>query len=490
MRFAEDNDWFKGLEGPSKNSVVVSKRDTTKTAGMKINFPLKAGVYGRAKLSDNDYQSANDFEAPQVDDGFSLQVDYVRKALQFNERADMISAMRFEIASGAAEDLGAWWGRWKRRTGFLHIITRSSSSSRLLINNATSIDDLRSDDTLSWNSIVDAKGLLQNQGGTPAMVGTSQNGGDPQFRWIVGSTHEALTSLKKDSDYKDYVKQTAGSGLSTKSPLFSGDFVDVDGNLIRPVQSTDHHADGTIACALAPRARLGVAVSSGASDTVFQYLKGSSDANTLVDYFEDFPGWAFPLRAGTQSDTIAWADTIPDGGLGATNTEFYALVYDPASKKFGFVSYDQSGDNEGFRIKIKQKLGGTATSHGDDSTDVKKVIGAMDWDSLPTGWTQAKLINAYSVDYPVDSIVVPCNAYGVPYGYTLLLGKEALYRGYGAYEGKRSEEKYEGGFISQVYFASIFGQVLARDIKSRTPNVGVLCHTVLHPGIPFPTVTA
>lgn len=490
-RFLEDSDWFKGLEGPSNSNVVVSKRDTTKTAGTKINFPLKAGVYGRAKLSDQDYQSANDFEAPQVGEGFSLQVDYVRKALQFNRRQDTITAMRFEIENGTAQNLGEWWGRWKRTTGFLHLITRSATSSRMLINGATTINDLRSDDTLSWNSIVDFKGLLQNMGGSPAMVGTSENGGDPQFRWIIGATHEALASLKKDSDYKDYVKQTAGSSMALRSPLFTGEYVDVDGNVIRPVQATDHHADGTIASTLAPRAILGEAVAADVAGTQ-QYLKGSTNANTLVDYFQDFPGFAFPLRVNgsvsgynVSSDAISWTGSIPDTDGDGTGP-YYALVYNPTTKKFGFIMYEV---NSGYRIEIKQKFAFSgATSNG--VTDLKTTVGNIVYGSLPAnGWTTDKLIDAKTTAYPANSIVIPCNSYGVPYGYTLMLGKEALYRGYGEHEAKRDEDVFEGGFIRQVYFSSVFGQVLARDLKSRTPNVGVLCHTVLHPGIPFPTVT-
>ena len=69
-----------------------------------------------------------------------------------------------------------------------------------------------------------------------------------------------------------------------------------------------------------------------------------------------------------------------------------------------------------------------------------------------------------------------------------MLGCGAAVRGYGKYRNKRTQQEHEGGFITDRFITSVFGQAPRQDRLGRVPAVTRLRVAVRLPGVPLPVV--
>ena len=69
-----------------------------------------------------------------------------------------------------------------------------------------------------------------------------------------------------------------------------------------------------------------------------------------------------------------------------------------------------------------------------------------------------------------------------------MLGASAAVRGYGKYRGQNMLQKQEGGFVTERYIVSVFGQALFKDRAGRVPSVIRLDHAVSYPDLNLPTI--
>jgi hypothetical protein len=489
------SDYFMQFEGKGQNSVIQEVTDTTKDAGMTVRFPTYEGYYGRVKRGDAYYDVVADFDKPTVG-GFELVVDYIHHATSTNLRADAITAMRYELIKRTPEGQGKVLGDVKFRQLALELVARTPSDNRMVINNRGVISGsslgLRSADTLSWAGIVNANARLSGMGGDPAMLGRDQNGIGIN-KYLVALTKEALTSLKSDADYKAYAKD-AGS-REGMNKIFKGEYYDVDGNVLVPYQNQINAANAPMYSPFSPRAVIGSGLAIAAGVPAGQlYLKMGT--NVLYDYFQDFPGFAYPFTA---SDTLAWTNSLI-GGVNGTGP-WYVLVYDPATGRSGMCEYAVNSTAAlGYHaLSITKMLSGTATDGEGTTTILKNTLGNVTVSVSATSlWTsvagvgtlasQPRLLDPKTDGYPAGCYLFPCNSNGVPYGYTVLMGKRAALRGYGSERNVRGEDIRMGGFQREQYIRSVVGQTLAKDVANRTPGVMLLAHALAYPGITFPTI--
>jgi hypothetical protein len=91
--------------------------------------------------------------------------------------------------------------------------------------------------------------------------------------------------------------------------------------------------------------------------------------------------------------------------------------------------------------------------------------------------------------HPSGSIVIETNSYGVPFGYSFVLGAQAAMRGYGRFRNHRSEQIHEGGFVKDVFITSVLGQTPKQRVDGRTPNILRVLHAIKYAGLNIPTVT-
>lgn len=460
--FEQTEDFFEQFEGKSVFSPILEKTDTSKGNGQSIRITVRSGYYGEGKSGDALFVNTADYENTLIN-GYSLPVDWLRNATSFNERMEEVMGMRGEIESGDAEQLGRWMGRQKTARMMMLFRERGGSENALFAGNASDEDSLLSGDGLSWDEIVKAKAQLEPLGGRPAKV--SRVNGVDVMRYIVIGTVPGLYSLKTDSDYKQVLREAGTRG--DESVLFGGGYVDIDGNMIKAYNPTDHDGRGPVGSAWNPKAFLGGAIIAGTAEID---VTGGGDATAAAEtnkfYFKFFPNFAFEF--------------LPTDIITAGTAVRYFLIVNPRSGaggdgKIGMYSYTTG--NNGNRITITGRLGSAAA--GIRVT----TLGLVTWD---TGVWNGRHTDAH----PLNSTIIPCNSRGVPTGDTCVLGAGAALRGYGKYRNKRSQEEVNGGFVTRRYISSVFGQTLRLDRRLRAPGFVRLRHAINYQGLNLPVVIA
>lgn len=456
----QTEDFFANLEGERKDSPIRTVTDTSKGAGQKITFTTRSGYYGRGKQGDSMFTALSDFEKAQIS-SFDLKVDWLRHATSINERAEEVMGLRGEIASSDNIELGKWLGRKKsdQLFGMFHLLLPSDN---ILVAGAKTEATLGSADTLDWNEIVRLGTTLQPLGGKPANILRAGANAAPIHSNIVISTVPSLSSLKIDSSYLTLRAQAGVRG--DNNTIFRGGYDAVDGHVIKEYNPLDHDGIGAVGSFMNPRAFLADAVAAGTA--AFDITGGGADnltnTRTDIDFFQYFEGFAFPFL-----------ENITGSAFSPPSKTKYVIIYNKTGAnagKWGFYSYTTG--NNGQKITVNGRL--AAAASGIAAT----TLGAVTWDAA-----------VHTDAHPTGSVIIAANAKGVPIGTTLMLGACAAYRGYGKYRGFNMLQKQEGGFVTERYIASVFGQTLRKDRAGRVPGAVRLIHAVSYPDIKLPTVS-
>tara|TARA_R110000764_G_scaffold227597_2_gene317797 strand:- start:12333 stop:13790 length:1458 start_codon:yes stop_codon:yes gene_type:complete len=450
--YEQSNDYFQEMEGKGHDAIIMTETDTSKGNGQKIEFKVTSGFYGEPKHGSELFEVQADFEESKLS-SYEMVVDWIRHATRHDERMEDFMGMRGEIVGGLNGKLGAWLGRLKTEM-LLMTFRENLNSANILFAGGKTLDTLGSADTLVWDEVVAMGTRMQPLGGKPAKVGKGMN-----FRQCITATTDALFSLKVDPDYKQVLRESDNRGSGNK--LYTGQYTDIDGHVIKPYNPINHDGDGATASPLNPQATLTTAIAPG---TAVVDIKGGTTAG--VKYFKYFPGYTYKFNP---SDTLA-ASTVTQ----------YVLVVNPSNTgtahagKVGMFSYTTG--NSGDDITIVNRLG-SATS-GARVT----VLGDIDW-ATPGVWA-GKLTETLEV----GATIIPCNSKGVPFGDTLMFGAGAALRGYGKHRNLRTTESHNGEFVKDLFITSVFGQKIREDRTGRQPGVIRLRHAINYPGLNLPTV--
>lgn len=455
----QNSDFFAQFEG-GKNSVVWEKTDTSKGKGMKMRFTNMSGFYDEPHMGEELFETPDDFEEILIN-GYDLQVDFLRHATRISDRMEEVMGMRGEIESGVNDEIGKWLGRLKTEQAFM-MFREVLPSDNVLYGGGASNDTLVSAGSLGWDAIVAQSTRMKGLGGMPAMMGNDKNG-KPVFKNIIVAPTDVLYSLELDPAFRQMLEGTVNQNAA--GSLFEGGYVDVRGTRITEYTPIDHDGEGAIGSPLNAKAWLGNAVVAGTA--AFDITGGgnpTSAAKTKKHYYKYFPGFAYRFR--------------PDKSLAPGAGPFYCLIVNPANAvtdpgKIGMYKYTTG--NNGNKITITQRLGaasGTARSN---------VVGNVTWN---TGvWA-----NLHTDVHPQGATVYPCNANGQVFGDVLMLGRGAAVRGYGKYRNKRTQQEHEGGFVTDRFVTSVFGQAPRQDRLGRVPSATRLRVAISPPGVPLPVV--
>lgn len=464
--YEQTEDFLGQFEGESEESAIWTTNDTSKGAGMIMNITARAGYYGRGKDGDNLFVNATDFEKDVISNN-QLKVDWLRNATSITLRTDEIMGMRDELASGQVKQLGNWVGREKNARAMMTFRLKGGAQNLLIAGGGTDENAIKSANGLTYNDGILRMGqALKPLGGTPCEIGTVR--GNPVYKYCVVGTTPGLFSLKIDSDYKLLVKDAAPRESWDENPLWKGGYMDLDGHNIREYNPIDHDGYGPVGSAFNPKAFLGTAIAAGT--TAFAVTGGGSAAAaaiTNIDYFRFFAGFAFTFLPG---DVFA-----PVAGTR------YFLIVNPSNAAvdpglIGMYSYDNVTGNTGNTITINGRLGPTVAGIQNST------LGNVTWN---TGvWA-----NKHSYTHPIGSTIVACNAYGVPVGDTIMMGRGAMLRGYGSFKNYRAQWQVEGGFETRKFVGSVFGQVLRKNVRGVYPGYVRLRHAIAYPELNLPTVT-
>ena len=450
--FEQSNDYYQEFEGKGQNSIIQTVTDTAKGRGQKIEFKVKSGFYKEPHLGDATFENSKHYERTRIN-SYEMTVDWIRHGTRHNERMEEFMGMRGEIVGGLPADLGAWLGRLK--TEQLNMMFRETlNDENNLVAGGKTVDTLGSADVLQWDEIVALGTIMKPLGGLPAKVGKGNT-----FRQCVTATTDALFSLKMDSDYRTLLREAQQRGKDNM--MFTGQYSDVDGHVIKDYNPIDHDGDGAIGSPLNPKAVLSVALSAGT--TAKQLVAGTLLAadDQAPHYFKYFTGFRYTFSDASQ--------------LAASTGTQYALIINPANAttdpgKWTIVSYTTG--NDGNSITTVKHL--AAAASGAAAT----TVGSVTWSGTLN--TEALAVGAQ---------VIQCNAKGVPIGTTFMFGRRAAYRGYGKYRNHRSTDSHEGKFIKELYITSVFGQEICKDRIDRMPGITALTHALQIPGLNLPVVT-
>lgn len=454
---AEQNeDFFQQMESASDRSIIWAQTDLSKGNGHTLTFTNMSGFYKKPKVGEALFEGPDDFEKVRIG-SYQLKVEFMANAVRCSERMEEVMGMRNEIKTKFNVELGKWLGRYKTEQLF-GIFQLKLNDENVLFANGKTLNTLSSGDSLVWDEIVIGGQAMKPLGGLPAMIsgkGTKQ----PIWSQTIVATEAALGSLKVDPDYKTVLQ--GGDVRGRGNTIFKGGYPAIDGHTVVPYNPIDHDGVGPQGSFLNPKAFLGVAVEAG---TTAIEIKGGGTSAVAdeADYFRYFPGAPYEF--------------FDTGVLTPASDTRYFLVCNTSGAdagKFGMYSYTTG--NDGDSITIVNRLGSAAS--GARVT----TLGSVVWD---TGVWAGKHTDVH----PEGSLIVPCNSKGVPFGDTLVLGRCAALRGYGKYRGQRSQESHQGGFITDKYIRSVFGQCIREDRKGRHVAVIRIRHAISYPGINFPTV--
>jgi hypothetical protein len=455
--YEENTDFWQSYEGKSESSVILTNTDLAKGDGSEMYIRTESGYYDEPHYGDDTFDTDDDFEEDKYSE-YKLVIDVIRHATSGSERAiEKLGGMR-GLYGRQAKKLGSWMGRIKSENldmMFCHKV----NSANVVRPSGKALASLTKTDTLSMNFVSTAAGILGRLGGQRARTGMIN--GAPCMGLTLIAASDALTILRQDSAYQTLLSRASERGKVNS--LWKGEVTDLDGISVVRRDIIDHDGEGAIGNPMTPRALLGNAISPGTA--VFDVTGGgnsTSAAKTKKLYFKYFSGHAYKFSDG---------DTLSQGS--ATR---YLLIQNPPNAvtdpgKFGMYSYTTG--NNGNKITILQRLGSAAS--GDRVT----TLGGVTWNT--GAWA-----NLHTATHPEGSLVVECNANGIPIARSFILGAQAALRGYGMYRNRRGQEKTEDEFFTKTFIRSYFGQKIRQDRLGRQPGIVVLehAHPVADMGIP------
>lgn len=460
LQHARNKDQLSVLEGPDGSGACFSVQNELKAArGDKIWFNYVRGA-GRSPTRGEARMMGRE-ETPQFS-GDSLIIDYLRHALSINEKHKKVIPQGGSLEGVLAQLAGEHFGVWRQRDMLHNQIRNATSDNTVYPNGKSALSELRSADIIDTDYVEDLAGYAELKGVKPASVDPygRYSGMQKVHKHFLLADQQNLRPMKHALEFQTQISNADVRGDS--NALFTGQYKEWDGNVFLPFRSIDDDVPGPVGSPILPRAFLGTAI-SGTTQAVTLYGKVQNEAydandDTQLEEFVDFPGYDYKF---TENQTAA-----PD------STYYHALVIDPAQPgKFGFICY-QGSDNTGTDITTTSRW----TTLDDTPTNSSFDGSASPWSGNMTE------------DYGADSLIIPCNTYGVPYAYVLFLGQMSAMRAYG--EDMRmiaAKDDYE--FVHGHSYRAMYGQTICTDAYNRPRNFLLGVTALQLTGVNLPTVT-
>lgn len=462
MYWEYQRDFWGDFEGPGQTSVIRTKTDFSKNAGQSLFLRTGGQYYGNAPAFGE--EQLTDGEKDRVN-GFNLKVNHERYRADTNRNYVQQTGL-LSTEADISRKLGEMTGFLKSERADMRLLKQSRP---LVINNKTSVDSIRSVDTLSWNSIINGGAVLKSMGAKPAKIAKDGQGSDI-FKYYVVAIGDSVANFQGSSDYKE--KATFAGVRGVQNLIFTGGVDEVGGQMLldRPVQ--DHGDYGPIGSPQIHKAFLGTAIAS-ADAADLMYGGGDPTSQSQSNYYRYFSNAAYRYTA---TETLA----------AVTNIDRFAITYnDPslvdasgapiagADGKIGFIKYRV---NDGNKLTILQRL------YSADGTYQKLTVGSVTYGS--GHWDAAILTDAYCQ----GATIVETNAYGVPLAWTFFCGQQAIARGWGSERNQVDQEDFNGKFFKNIYISNIWGDCLPARNDGKKVNSLVMVHAVNLPNLPAPWV--
>lgn len=387
---------FTGEEG--SNNPVITKRDLEKGMAEQVNFTQTVPIRGQGKLGENLLRESTQGLKFST---FQVNIDLLRQAVAFTQLLSLVRFKKRTPMQISSDLMTEWWSR--KNDDDIQIVLRnrallvSPTVNLVRINNRATRDALLSTDVVSTTSIESSKGRLRANGAKPLGIERGHMGAkSPQY--LLFSSASMLGSLNSNSTYLTSLQNA--EIRSPMNPLFVGTYQKWQGNVIFPHNIEIDDADGRQGSPLLPIAYLGTAIADGTPTTVTG--GGATYAAGSQDYFAYFPGFSWKTYD---------AETLP-----SDTNDYYFMIYNITTDgKYEVVKYTAAG------------VASTGASIGSVTRGSTTQTGGVNGGGNVT----AQAAGRFSLVHPSGSIIIPCNFYGVPIGWALHMGSDAMYHARG-----------------------------------------------------------
>lgn len=444
-KFASTADVLSPLEGPEGSGASIAVRNDIKgRRGDRIEFTASSELGGFGQLGESTLKGNEE----------DLKFSGTTAILEFKRHATALtSSLKKKMAGGhtleslAAEVLGNHFGQWKQRDALRRLIDGVKGVGTVAIDDDVAIPSggvfggdagnlnalHATEDVLSADSIVDLTTQAAWLGVEPARI--SRNGypsSQDTYHHCLLADNQMLRPLLKTTGYQTQISNADLRGAT--NPLFTGDLKEFDGTKILNIRGTYGDLNGPIGSPLTPVARI-KALDSPADG---EYLCGAQSDRSVADasggtgdpdYFTDFPGHQYKY---TEADTFTHDNNV-----------YYAKVINPNGTS-GVISYTNTSASL------------SPTDDGNHGTHIK--IAGVESGS---DWTGGNVVEG--------ALVFPCTASGVTYGYTILMGADAVIRAYGE-DMRMTDDKDDYGFKHGIGYQAMYGDSVWKDRNDRVRN--------------------
>lgn len=443
---------FVGEEG--SGMPIIRKRDANVTGGQKVYFSTHAPVRGRGRMGAQELKS----KTASVKYGlYSVTVDLRRFAISEEQLIRYFSLPgnadknRDDFIFGLCKE---WWAR--TQCDDMQFVLRdkalfaTNQPNVLRIGNGANTDAITVDDTYDTQVITDARNQLVSLGATAMKYAVSTAGAKiPQFLHFAPTRF--LDPLESEQKFREAVNNNSNS--EGNKYWWTGNLPVWKNNVIFNHDLVEDSGPNRQGSPLAPMARLGVVLASGVATSVTgggaHNTDGSLTDTTLYDFFSYFRG-------------AYWKTYEAESAPSDTNT-YYAIIYNvsgAAKGRYEIVSYVTAG-------QLINTL--TVTRELDEVGYTQK--------SILTADTSDDASGRYSNVHPSGSLIIPCNRWGVPIGYGLVMGAEGMLIGSGELDADPIEwfddfrsKRSGNAHINAQGLQSIIGYSPAEDTLGRMPN--------------------
>ena len=458
--FGNTTDVTSALEGAEGSGAAIATRHDLKgKRGSIIEFIASSDLGAFGKLGEQELKGN---EEQLKFSGTTVTLDFKRHATALTHSLRKKMAGGHTLESLSSEVLGRHFGQWRQRDALRKLIDNAGTGAHAASlpdhvtfgGDATSVNTLVSADTFDVDQVTDLVTQAAWLGVEPARITKGgKSSAEDTYHHVLLADNQQLRPLYKSTAYQTLAREADVRGNSNS--VFNGSFKDIDGTKILNFRGVYGDQNGPIGSPLTPVMRLGTAIAdtgSGAST-----LTGSAaTAVTDPNYFLDFPGFDYQY---VDEQTAA-----PDSAT------YYALAVTPAG---GFAFFKYVGTlNIGYKMIIPSANWATNTPLTDSSVDGN------------AGAFSGKLVTAL----PVGTLIFPANINGVPYAYSLLLGSDALVRGYGE-DMKMTDDMEDYGFRKGIGYQAMYGDNVWTDRNSRVRNYILGAHAYNPIGKNCPAVT-
>ena len=383
--------WRHFAGGEGAGMPITKKSDLSVGMAQDVVFTTIAPMLGQGVLGETVLRTATqnlNFNT------FRVRVDILRQAFAYTQLLPLMRISNKTIDQVGADLTSDWWNN--KYDDDITMVMReycrltAPGQNLIRIGGGANSNALVQANTCTPTVIEQSKSYLQSLGATPLAEDTMESSGATVAKFLFNTTDPFIRPMRTNATYLSSLQYADVRGKD--NALYSGKYPLWDNNILFPDIMKTNDGDGRQGTPLMPIAFLGTAITD--QTTTLVTGGGVPYAAGLGDYFAYFPGFAWYLTTNQS--------------LPADSGTYYLMIYNisgPDTGKYEIVSYASGG----VEATAKQ-ITVTRTGTGDGA-----------------GNARALAAGRYSGNHPSGSVIVLCNNQGIPYGWSLHMGADAVF---------------------------------------------------------------